>query len=384
MGLSFRKSIKVGPFRLSASRSGMNVSTGLRGIRVGVGPRGSYVSASAMGISVRQSLGNLARPAAKRSAHQQNAVTAGEALEEIGSVEAGSLHDSSSASLLAEIAAARRSVHVFPILVLGWIVGVAACIWMGLHPMLLAILIAFGIWASVKAYERDAVRCLVPVFFQLEEPYLGAFEGLVTALEAMRSVAALWHIDAQGRVRDPKYHAGAARLVQRRRIRVVFGQPPTIRTNLDIPQLMLGRKRLTFFPDRMLIFEGSSVGALSYSDLSVTVSPSRFIEEGLVPPDARRVATTWKYVNKHGSPDKRFKNNRQLPVLLYDRIELRSRSGLNEVLEASRMGIGQSLALGIQRLREVDVLPKLAPARCPAAAPSAQAGSSRPRSSTVE
>jgi hypothetical protein len=362
MGLSFRKSIKVGPFRLSASKSGMNVSAGLRGLRVGAGPRGSYVSASTMGITVRQSLGSSPRSAVKRSLPQQNAVTAGGALKEIASVEAGSLRDSSSASLLAEIAAARRSVHVFPLLLLGWIVGIVTCIGMGLHPLLLAVLIAFGIWTSVKAYERDAVRCLVPIFFQLEEPYLGAFEGLVAALEAMRSVASLWHIDAQGSVRDPKYHAGAGKLVQRQKIQIVFGQPPSIRTNLDIPQLMLGRKRLTFFPDRVLIFEGSSVGALSYSDLGVTVLPSRFIEEGAVPPDARLVGTTWKYVNKQGGPDKRFKNNRQLPVLLYERIQLQSLSGLYEILEASRLGTGQRLVAIVQRFREIAEPPELAPA----------------------
>ncbi|TDE35441.1 hypothetical protein E1B25_17530 [Antarcticimicrobium sediminis] len=35
------------------------------------------------------------------------------------------------------------------------------------------------------------------------------------------------------------------------------------------------------------------------------------------PSDATMVGQTWKYVNKNGSPDRRFKDNRQLPICLF-------------------------------------------------------------------
>jgi hypothetical protein len=353
MGLSFRKSIRVGPFRLSASKSGMNISAGIRGLRVGTGPRGSYISASALGVTVRQPLGGQARAAHSRPQARQGAVSAGRALAEIAGVEVGRLRDSSSASLLTEIEVARRRVHLFPLSIAGYVVGLAACIGMGVHPLLVGSLAVGGIWILVKANERDAVRCRVPIVFHLEEPYLGAFGGLVAALEALRGVGSLWHIEAQGRVRDPRYQAGARLSVQRRRISVLFGEPPAIRTNLDIPQILLGGKRLAFFPDRMLIFEGRSVGALAYKDLFVTAVPSPFVEDGPVPPDAQRVGTTWRYVNRHGGADQRFKSNRQLPVLLYERIQLYSISGFNESLEASRLGAGQQLASIVERFRGI-------------------------------
>jgi hypothetical protein len=40
---------------------------------------------------------------------------------------------------------------------------------------------------------------------------------------------------------------------------------------------------------------------------------TRLIEEGPVPRDAERIGITWKYVNKGGGPDRRYKNNPQLP-----------------------------------------------------------------------
>jgi hypothetical protein len=36
---------------------------------------------------------------------------------------------------------------------------------------------------------------------------------------------------------------------------------------------------------------------------------TRFIEDGPVPD------TTWRFVNKNGTPDRRFDNNRRLPVM---------------------------------------------------------------------
>ena len=41
-------------------------------------------------------------------------------------------------------------------------------------------------------------------------------------------------------------------------------------------------------------------------------------------------------MNKNGGPDRRFKNNRQLPVLMYGRLELSSPFGLHWILDTSQ------------------------------------------------
>jgi hypothetical protein len=59
MGFSFRKSVNIGPFRVSASRSGIGYSVGGRGFRVGKNARGrKYHSFSipGTGVSYRGSL----------------------------------------------------------------------------------------------------------------------------------------------------------------------------------------------------------------------------------------------------------------------------------------------------------------------------------------
>ena len=99
----------------------------------------------------------------------------------------------------------------------------------------------------------------------------------------------------------------------------------------------------------MLIFDSGRVGAVGYDELTVRVSQGRFIED-TAPRDAQVVDHTWRYVNKNGSPDRRFANNRQLPVCLYDEIHFASRSGINEIIQVSRAGFGQGLEQAIRQL----------------------------------
>jgi hypothetical protein len=105
---------------------------------------------------------------------------------------------------------------------------------------------------------------------------------------------------------------------------------------LAVPTIPCGRQTLYFFPDRLFVYDRRSVGAVAYKELHLESGDSRFIEEGAVPRDASQVGTTWKFVNRTGGPDRRFNNNRELPILLYGTVGFRSASGLNELIECSR------------------------------------------------
>jgi hypothetical protein len=57
-----------------------------------------------------------------------------------------------------------------------------------------------------------------------------------------------------------------------------------------------------------------------------------FREQDAVPSDAKQVGTTWRYVNKNGTPDKRFNNNTQIPIMRYGVIHFTSSSGLKQTI----------------------------------------------------
>lgn len=71
---------------------------------------------------------------------------------------------------------------------------------------------------------------------------------------------------------------------------------------------------------------------ITYADISVSSHTTNFFESGNVPSDTQIVGQTWKYVNKSGGPDRRFKDNRSIPVCMYGEVKLVSTTGLNTVI----------------------------------------------------
>lgn len=110
---------------------------------------------------------------------------------------------------------------------------------------------------------------------------------------------------------------------------------------------------LYFLPDRLLVYDPGGVGAVSYRTLEMVASRTRFIETGPVPADATIIDRTWQYMNKRGGPDRRFSNNRQIPICLYDELSLRTPTGLNELFQISRAGVGDGFVAAVQHLASV-------------------------------
>lgn len=137
-------------------------------------------------------------------------------------------------------------------------------------------------------------------------------------------MAGAWRIQAFGAVTGTyqyKINSGASNLVKRAAVAFTLKPPRPLTTNINVPSLVCGRDAPIFLPDRVLVRSNRRWSDLTYAALTVTAEPSRVIESGRVPRDAERVDTTWQYVNVKGGPDRRFKNNRQLPVMLYGKLE---------------------------------------------------------------
>ncbi|MFK0334836.1 SH3 domain-containing protein [Rhizobium sp. NPDC090275] len=199
--------------------------------------------------------------------------------------------------------------------------------------------IALPLWAVgawFDSYRRSSV-----LFYDLEGDAETAYTKLAQGFDAMRSCAGKWHVEAGGTITNLtawKRNAGASHLVEKKSTTLAYSLPSVIKSNLTPPALNVGKQVMYFFPDVVLMQEGSRIGAITYRDLEIRWQDSRFIEDGPVPSDARIVDHTWKHPNKSGGPDRRFKDNKQIPICLYEVIHFRSDSGVNELLEFSRTG----------------------------------------------
>ncbi|WP_119716988.1 DUF4236 domain-containing protein [Cognatilysobacter tabacisoli] len=358
MGFYLRKSISVGPFRFNLSQHGVGVSAGIKGLRIGTSPRGNYVHMGRGGLYYRATLPatprvRQPRPAVPGSMDPPIPAGTHAALEDIESADASTIVDSSSRELLEEMNAKQQKARLWPTTAIGtgaltvlgllgsWPIGVTGAA------------LGLGLALTYAASMRDALAKTVVLFYHFDSEMERAYAQLHASAEKMAKVAAVWHIEAQGAVHDPKYHAGASSLVRRKATTVARASPPYVKTNIETVAVAVGRQTLHFFPDRVLVYDASSVGAVGYRELRLAVQSARFIEDGTPPHDATVVDRTWRYVNKSGGPDRRFSNNTELPICLYDEVALSSTSGLNEVVQLSRNGVAADFVSAVAALARV-------------------------------
>lgn len=362
MGLTFSKSVRFGAVSFNFSGSGIGVSTGIKGLRLGTGPRGAYISAGVGGFRYRTSLGGgrrtQAAPAASRPSHPSLASPT-PAQNIIHSVEHDTqdvlaLTDSTSDALLESMNEQARKVRLWPFVCAGF-----AALFLWALPLMVVWptwvkLALFGLLSGTTLWirHRDQMKRLTVLFYEPDTCTARAFSAVVEA--AQRAGAQrLRSVIETSTYADSKYTAGATQGLKFGKSSSTVGQAPCVVANVDIPVLTSGRTTLAFFPDRVLAFQGKSVGAVSYADLTIKSFASLFIENESVPGDATVVEHTWQYVNKKGGPDRRFKNNRRLPVCRVNRLQLSSGRGLDVRLMASRDGTFDEFARAIQQLARV-------------------------------
>ncbi len=349
MSFYIRKSFGFGPLRLNLSRSGLGASFGVTGARIGLGPRGAYVHAGREGLYYRKSLSSR-RPRAASSAPVQSpgAEAPGETLREIESADVARLVDASATDLLEELnrVQARRQlapvvVACLPLVVVGLLAGGAPG---------LAYVLACLAWLAGLLYTRhlDVTRGTAVLYYTLEPEAERAFSGLKAAFEQLAACrVVVWHVEAAGRTASGKHQAGAGTLQRRRPIAPRLSRPPRVECNLAVPTLPAGRQTLYFFPDRVLVYDRRRAGAVPYQELRADASPARLVEDETVPSDADVVDRTWRYINKDGGPDRRFRDNPELPVVLYGQLHLTSSTGLNELFQFSRVGAATAVTEAI-------------------------------------
>ena len=376
MPFYIRKSVSVGPFRLNFSKGGVGASVGVKGFRVGTGPRGHYVHAGAGGLYYRSSIGRAGeRPARKsvpgpsRPSYLDNVTADGIVMREVDSGDVLLMRDATAKDLLDDINEKANKTPLAPLV--GWGGGIVGVGLLFANPM--AGIVAMGValigWIFVRwieSYQRKAV-----LFYELEPEAERSFTQLTEAFDLLAACGGKWHVAAGGAVQDLtqwKRNAGASHVVKKAPTTLAYTLPGIVSSNLTPPSVKVGTQTLYFLPDMVLIEHGKSFGAVGYAGLELHWQDSYFIEEGNVPADALVIGQTWKHPNKSGGPDRRFRDNYQIPICRYEAFHLRSSSGLNELLEFSKTGVvapfidaARRLAAAVSAARSDKKLERLSP-----------------------
>jgi hypothetical protein len=126
-----------------------------------------------------------------------------------------------------------------------------------------------------------------------------------------------------------------------------------VQFSLDSCDLIEWEQKVPHLPNRnfgdLYIYPGfvlyrasrQAFALIDFREISLTLRTVRFIEEEPIPSDSQVVGQAWAKSNKDGSPDRRFKNNYQIPIAQYGVLIFSSRAGLQEEYQFSNSALAE-------------------------------------------
>lgn len=172
-----------------------------------------------------------------------------------------------------------------------------------------------------KAYCRK--NKIVNISYTLDEYTSKEYELLYKKWQLVGNNKMIWNIINMADVRR-RTNAGATSSVTRKIVNMHCELPWFIDSNIKPICVNMTDTKMFLFPDRILFIQGELIKFIDYDGIKSSFSYSNFAESGTVAPDANIVDTSWLYVNKDGSRDKRFNNNRKIPICKYGVVALSS------------------------------------------------------------
>ena len=367
----FRKSFSPLPgVRLTLSPSGISTSVGAGPFRVTTGSRGTHFSATIprTGLSFRQSLSGGRTGDSTRhpplSAHQFTPIALpsspvdprNEQIESSGSAvlttpgiaEFRKLLDrarTEHSQIAAELITVRLSEQLATGKYLSWKNG---WLFRKLMKARFVALQAATEESMARRMELDEQEELVRLGTQIEIPdsLKATFSRLTDAFVQLSRSNRIWDTVSHRAINQFAERTLAARAVERKPVQFRLGQCTVIQSDWQVPHLgNANGGDIYLFPLFIVYFAGEqSFALLEYKDVQFISGATRFHEEEGIPPDSQIVGKTWAKTNRDGSPDRRFKDNYEIPIAEYGKIVLQSSTGLNEEYLVSNVASCQAFA----------------------------------------
>ena len=186
--------------------------------------------------------------------------------------------------------------------------------------------------AGLRALEARLEGAFIDADFGLHEAAQAAFREVVAAFKEIAACARLWDVTSSRHQDRRATRSSVSTVVERAPVAFsVSDADDVIQTSESI--LRLGNANgpdVLVYPAFILLRSARDLAFVDLREVDVQFAGIRFNEDEAVPQDSQVVGHNWLKANKDGSPDRRFANNRQIPVALYGELSLTSPEGVNE------------------------------------------------------
>jgi len=186
---------------------------------------------------------------------------------------------------------------------------------------------------EIEELKQQQELSTVHLAIDTQDEYNRLFDNIRKAFELLTTARKKWDFTSTRQNNRVAERTSASQSITRSEISISRkGLPILISTAPALCFHNMNGGDLYFYPGFLVVYESKQhFDLISYNDIEILFHQLRFIENETVPSDANVVGKTWHKVNKDGSPDRRFAQNYQIPIVCYGEIRFSSVSGLNEV-----------------------------------------------------
>ncbi|MEI9994049.1 MAG: SH3 domain-containing protein [Rhizomicrobium sp.] len=185
---------------------------------------------------------------------------------------------------------------------------------------------AFEARKTCERLNGELAACVIDVDFGLGAKAMETFDILVDAFAALGRSDGVWDVTAAAAL-ERQARPGA----KMPRTPVAFAAEGLDIVRSDARALRLPSAQgttLIIYPTVAILWRGTDDFVLfDARDIRLAISAHSVCEDGVVPDDAELTGHTWKVANRDGSRDRSAPRNRQIPILRYGSIALRSEAG---------------------------------------------------------
>lgn len=183
---------------------------------------------------------------------------------------------------------------------------------------------------SIEEIDHQLSGCFIQIDDYLPPNLAEQWKRSISCFAALRYVYPKWVI-TQERFIDPiTSRSRASREIEREELRVEENAFQYLNPNNKVPCLVSETIKIYFYP-QFIIIQGKSedFSLIEYSEIELRFSETRVTESGQIPKESNIVDYTWRFVNKDGSPDRRYSGNYPIPIVLYGEISIKSENRFN-------------------------------------------------------
>lgn len=310
MGIRFRKSINCGLFRINLSKSGIGYSVGVKGYRktrkAGGGSR-TTLSIPGTGISYVKDSGGI------KSKKKPNRKIANEVEERKGTdIRFDPMPDGN--TFIKKLNTVCRANYLFKIARIVCAIMIVLGFAYAQIEKLTIILSAIGILGILLLIRKLSVR----LEYDFEDS--AAKESFLEVQNAVKSLSAAEDLRLINRIKavdNPKSFAGTKASADTEELSVGNKKIKYIENDLDLQSFYTKDEIIAFFPDCVAVYSNKKWKSLAYSGLEIRFTESLISTVGNIPSDTIVAERTYEHVNKDGTMDRRYKENRNVAVCRY-------------------------------------------------------------------